>query len=215
MCRMKKGILSILSAVLAAAFFVASAEITAYADDAVASAMDMEKIEGTVKVADGKGKTVPARANMKLYSGYIIDTMEKSYAWINLDSSKLIKLDALSQAGIIKNGKKLEVLLMSGALFFDVDKPLEDDESLNIRTSTMAVGIRGTSGWVRVLDTRSVAVYILEGTVEVTAANLVTGEVKTDTVSGGERARCVSYSQIMPGGVQRLISSRLNMQLMM
>lgn len=46
----------------------------------------------------------------------------------------------------------LELYVRSGSLFFDVTEPLEEDESMDIRTSTMAVGIRGTSGWVEVED---------------------------------------------------------------
>lgn len=45
-----------------------------------------------------------------------------------------------------KSGKKLEMLLQSGDIFFNISQPLDDDETLNIRTSTMAVGLRGTSG---------------------------------------------------------------------
>lgn len=73
-----------------------------------------------------------------------METSAASYAWVNLDSTKLIKLDASTKVEIRKSGKKLEILLKSGSIYGDVSKPLEDGESLDIRTSTAIVGIRGT-----------------------------------------------------------------------
>lgn len=60
-----------------------------------------------------------------------------------------------------KADKQLEVMLNAGTLYFNVTEPLSDNESQNIRTSTMIMGIRGTSGWVRVEDQWHSQVYIL------------------------------------------------------
>lgn len=109
-----------------------------------AATMQLSSVQGTVKVTNPSGRGLSLRSNMRLYSGYQVETLGKSYAWINLDNSKLIKLDASSKAEIRKSGKKLEVLLKSGNMYGDVSKPLGQDETLNIRTSTAIVGIRGT-----------------------------------------------------------------------
>ena len=71
-------------------------------------------------------------------------------------------------ATIIKrDGKKLELVVNSGGLFFNVTKPLEDDESMDIRTSTTICGIRGTCGWVEAHgDTTYVGLF--DGKVECT-----------------------------------------------
>ena len=47
-----------------------------------------------------------------------------------------------------------------------MEEPLAEDETFDIRYSTMVVGIRGTCGWVEVRDEEHMLVYILEGTVE-------------------------------------------------
>lgn len=167
--------------------------VAALAADNVAATMRLTKTQGTVQVSSSSGKNISLIKNMRLYNGYQLETEEKSYAWINLDSTKLVKLDAVSEASIRKSGKKLEILLDSGNLYFDVSKPLQDDESLNIRTSTMAVGIRGTSGWLEVLDKQTVLVCVLEGTVEVTVTDPVSGQSKTDAISAGESAIGVVY----------------------
>ena len=168
-------------------------------DSAKATAMQLQKTEGTVAISNASGKSVPTRDSLRLYNGYRLETEEASYAWINLDKSKLVKEDAVSEISIRKSGKKLDILVDSGNLFFNVSEPLEDDESLNIHTSTMVVGIRGTSGWVKVIDQWTSEVYILEGTVEVTVTDPVTGETKTGTVRSGETASCVVYPQDRPG----------------
>ena len=61
---------------------------------------------------------------------------------------KLAKLDQDSEIAITKEGKEMEIEVKSGSLFFNATEPLADDKSMNIRTSTMIVGIRGTCGWV-------------------------------------------------------------------
>ena len=63
-----------------------------------------------------------------------------------LDNSKTAKLDASSAAKVAQSGKQLELNATAGSLFFNVPVALKSGESMNIRTSTMVTGIRGTSG---------------------------------------------------------------------
>lgn len=145
--------------------------------DASASAMRLMRREGQVNVSDDAGAEVEPQDNLNLYSGYEVGTRRESFAWINLDDVKLTKMDQESEISIQKDGKKLEIEVRSGSLFFNVTEPLEDDETMDIRTSTIAVGIRGTCGWVA-----EDAVALLEGTVTVTA-----GE-QSVTISAGQMA---------------------------
>ena len=150
-----------------------------------AATMHLRRAEGTVSVSDGEGKNVEPKEDLGLYSGYGVDTQAESYAWIDLDEVKLTKMDQNSGIQIQKEGKRLEILVNSGSLFFNVTQPLADDESMNIRTSTMALGIRGTCGWVT-QDTAA----LLEGKVEVTA-----GE-QSVTISAGEVAFITDSGEI-------------------
>lgn len=156
---------------------VVSFLLTACGSKTAATTMHLMRTEGTVGVSDDGGKDIEPRENLGLYSGYGVDTSSESYAWINLDDVKLTKMDEDSEIAITKDGKHLEIDVVSGNLFFNVTQPLANDESLDIRTSTMIVGIRGTCGWV----TQDSAA-LLEGTVEVTA-----GE-QSVTISAGEMA---------------------------
>ena len=157
--------------------------LTACGGGASATTMRLRKTEGTVGVSDDGGKDVAPRDDLGLYSGYGVDTQTESYAWIDLDSVKLTKLDQDSEIAITKEGKELEIEVKSGSLFFNVTEPLADDETMDIRTSTMMVGIRGTCGWVT-QDTAA----LLEGTVEVTAGErsvtISTGEIAVLTADG-------------------------------
>ena len=114
--------------------------------EAEATTMSLRKTMGSVRIQDGSEKEVPLLENMGLYSGYCLETRSVSYAWIDLDRVKLAKMDENSEIEIQKEGKSLELLLHAGSLFFHVAEPLDEDESMNIRTSTMSVGIRGTCG---------------------------------------------------------------------
>lgn len=143
-----------------------------------AATMKLSATEGTVTVSNASGRSLTVRDNMRLYSGYQVETAANSYAWINLDDTKLIKLDASTEAEIRKSGKKLELLLESGSMYGDVSRPLEADETLDIRTSTAIVGIRGTKFSVAqakqpAQDTQAAGritqVQVYEGSVAVTA----------------------------------------------
>ncbi len=144
---------------------------------ATAATMHLRRTEGTVSVADGEGKSVKPTKDLGLFSGYGVDTQAESYAWIDLDEVKLTKLDQNSEVEIQKEDKRLAIEVKSGSLFFNVTEPLAEDESLEIRCSTMVVGIRGTCGWVT-----DKTAALLEGVVTVTA-----GEQEV-TISAGEMA---------------------------
>lgn len=154
----------------------------------------LKKTEGSVGILNGEGESLSPEADMKLYSGYAVSTRKRSHAWINLDNVKLAKMDASSQIEIQKSGKDLEILVNEGKLYFHVTEPLEEDETMSIRTSTMAVGIRGTCGWVEATGEKQMKVYILEGTVECSISAPEAGQRMTATVSGGEMAK-LSYTE--------------------
>lgn len=64
--------------------------------DETASATDMrlEAVEGTVKLQNANGKALSVREGMKLYIGYALNTELESYAYISLDNTKAVKIDA-------------------------------------------------------------------------------------------------------------------------
>lgn len=148
-----------------------------------ATAMHLRKTEGKVSVSDDRGRDLEPREDLGLYSGYGVDTRRESYAWIDLDKVKLTKLDEKSEIEITREGKNLEIEVLSGSLFFNVTEPLAGDETMTIRTSTMVVGIRGTCGWVALSeDEEQLSVYLLEGKVRCEA------EGEEETVRAGEMA---------------------------
>lgn len=177
---------------------------------ASAATMHLRKTEGTVGVSDGDGKEVETREELGLYSGYGVDTSSESYAWIDLDDVKLTKMDENSEIAISKEGKKLELEVKAGSLFFNVTEPLADDETMNIRTSTMVVGIRGTCGWVT-QDTAA----LLEGTVEVTAGEqsvtVTAGELAFLTEDGELEVRQL-YAEDVPAFVAAEIGDRFPLE---
>lgn len=157
---------------------------------ASAATMFLRKTAGAVTVSNAEGQSVEPAENLGLYSGYAMGTDTESFAWIDLDKVKLAKLNENSEAAITKDGKLLSIEVKSGDLFFNVTEPLADDETMEIRSSSMLVGIRGTCGWVETPESDTMQVYILEGTVECTA-----GE-KTATVHAGEMAAMTADGQI-------------------
>lgn len=177
----------IISFILCAAFLIGALPMTALADEVTATTIRLEKCEGDVTVKNASGKKLTISEKMRLYNGYEISTSRKSYAYISLDGSKAIKLDASTKISVSKTGKKLEILVSSGKLLFDVSEPLEDDESLEIRTSTTITGVRGTAGYVEIVSPSESVLTLLEGTTVVTTVDPTTGEVTETTVTSGQQ----------------------------
>ncbi len=99
-------------------------------------------------------------------------------------------MDENSEISITKDDLKLSINVKSGGLFFNVTEPLAEDETMNIRTSSMIVGIHSTCGWVEVPDSDMMCVYLLEGKVECTV-----GE-KTAAEAAGEMAAMTANGEI-------------------
>lgn len=181
----------------------------AAAEAAAATTLRLEKAEGTVKVSNASGKSVTVTEGMRLYSGYTVSTEKNSYAYISLDSDKAVKLDASSKGVVQKSGKKLELAVTAGKLFFNVSAPLEKDESLNIRTSTMVTGVRGTSGWVEVTNRSTSSVQLLEGSLTVTSTEPATGQIQQATITGGQSATAALNKPSQAGSQMSLTVTNL------
>ncbi len=116
------------------------------ADSTAATTMKIAGTDGTVTITTDKGKDIAANVDTKLLNGYTIKTAAASYCFISLDDSKAIKLGQNTKVKVEKSGKKIELDVKSGEIYFDVDKKLSGNESMNIKTGNMTTGIRGTSG---------------------------------------------------------------------
>ena len=137
-----------------------------------ATTMRLMRTDGTVLLADGSG-SLSVQEGMRLFSGYALSTEALSRAGIMLDDYKAVTLNELSKASLQEEGKKLELNLENGAMYFSVSKPLDADESYSIRTSTMVLGIRGTSGYVAAVSETESIVILTSGHALITA---VTGD---------------------------------------
>ena len=183
--------------------------LAAVTSSGTTNTLRMERVDGTVKVKNASGKTLTNRDGMRLYSGYEIATEKASYAYFSLDSAKAVKMDASSKGEVFQSGKKLELKLTAGSLFFDVTAPVKANESLSIRTSTMVTGVRGTCGWVEVIDRFTTRISLLEGMLIITSTDPLTGTQRTTTIVGGQTATIVMNNELVNRpvyGQQRKIS---------
>lgn len=156
-----------------------------------ATSMHLVRTEGAVSVQDGEGQAMTIRDNLSLYDGHTVGTETQSYAWIDLDKVKLTKMDENSDVTVHKDGKRLELVVNAGSLFFNVTEPLQDDESMEIRGSNMFVGIRGTCGWVQLVQENCMRLYLLEGKVQCAVRDDAGNELVSQIVMPGQMAELV------------------------
>ena len=137
------------------------------------AAMRLVKAEGSVVLTDEDGSDIPIKEDMRLFSGNALETKKASLAGISLDETKAATLGEISLAKLTQKEKTLSIYLEKGEMYFSVSKPLDADESFDINTSTMTMGIRGTSGYVYAVNNEKCVVILTSGSVTVVA---VTGE---------------------------------------
>ena len=114
------------------------------ADSYTATTMRLLHYEGKVEIEDSSGKQRPVMENVRLNSGEAMKTGESSTASVGLDQGRVVTLDALSRVEFEKKAGALSMNLTEGHLFLDVSEKLDANETMDIKTSTMVVGIRGT-----------------------------------------------------------------------
>ncbi|MBR5750832.1 MAG: FecR domain-containing protein, partial [Clostridia bacterium] len=167
-----------------------------------ANTMRLMRHDGDVVIEDTAGNARFVMDNVRFASGEAMRTGAGSSASVSLDSTKIVSLDENSACRFEKNGSHIELTLTEGTLFLDVSEKLDENESLDIVTSTMTVGIRGTITVVSVMPASSlpniyglnaakpsianeqVTVFgVLEGSADVTGQN-----GQTATVSAGQIA---------------------------
>ena len=116
----------------------------ALAEEYAAQSMRLLRYEGEVEIRDADDEPRFVMENVRFSSGESMLTGEESLASIGLDASKIVTMDQLSRVQFAQEGNQFLVTLRDGTLLLDVDKKLDDNETLDIQTSNMTVGIRGT-----------------------------------------------------------------------
>ena len=114
------------------------------AESYTANIMRLLNYEGDVFIVDENGEYSFLMENMRFNNGESLSTSEGSMASVGLDSSKILTLDAMTQVLFETVKNQMKLTLASGRLLLDVQEKLDENQSLDIETSTMVVGIRGT-----------------------------------------------------------------------
>ena len=177
---------------LALLLALALAPGAAFAADS-ADTMRLESSSGTVTVRNKSGQKKTVFRSMQLFSGWTVETGEKSYATLSLDGSKAVRLDAGSKVELRQNdAKKLELFLEKGSLITDTGGKLPKDESCFIRTSTMVCGIRGTIVYVQAASPAESSVTMLESFATLSLRDRRSGALERSELHAGERADCLA-----------------------
>jgi Leucine-rich repeat (LRR) protein len=132
---------------------------------AAGMSVHLEEMEGTVSLTDSSLRELSVSRGLQLFDGNAIATHSDSYAYMSLDRMRATKLDEDSLVEIAQNGSHLELYLRKGNLFFNIERPLTEEETLTILSSTITIGVRGTSGVVRSGSggQQQAGVYVLDG----------------------------------------------------
>lgn len=128
--------------------------------------------------------------NVRFKSGEAVVTGENSLASVGLDDTKIVSLDQNTRVEFFKNGGHMRLKLTVGTLLLDVREKLDENESLDVETSNLSVGITGTVPKVTVEKVDGITfvkVTLLEGCVKVGYKD-ENGKEQTVTINAGYTA---------------------------
>ncbi len=124
----------------------------ALAESYSANVMRLLNYEGEVYILDADGNARFLMENVRFNSGESLSTGAKAMASVSLDAAKILTLDSMTQVTFAKENNRMTLTLSSGRLLLDVQEKLDENESFDIQTSTMTVGIRGTVVYLTSFD---------------------------------------------------------------
>ena len=164
---------SIVSFLLLCLALILAAVPCASAEDAyAASTMRLLHHEGSVEIFDVSGQPRFLMDNVRFASGEAMQTGADGHASVSLDDTKIVTLDTGSRVAFIQEDSHIRLNLEQGAIFLDVQEKLDENEGLDIQTTNMTVGIRGTIVFLSAEagnggNGASTTLGVLEGTAEV------------------------------------------------
>ncbi len=152
-----------------------------------ASTMRLSDYEGDVTISAESGRNIELKKDQRIFGGSELKTGKESKAWVLIDEDRMVTVMEKSTVGFYQSGKSIELSLEKGDLFFNIARDLDDDESFEIATSTMVIGIRGTSGYVRESEDGNPVLYLISGKVMVYVEGPDSGEDDQRKVKAGQK----------------------------
>ena len=176
----------ILVLALAATFLGAS--ISSLAEEVESRKLSIMKVTGeNAYIRKGTNRRLKVINGMGLSQGNHVETGDDSTVYIEADGDRFIRLDENSTVQITKaSAKSLKLTLGSGNVFFNVDKPLDEDEEMIFEAAHTSMSIRGTSG-VFTFNPLKMEFYLIEGSVTWDLGNGNTVDLKAGEAIKMER----------------------------
>ena len=106
--------------------------------------MHILNAQGEAEVIDGSGQVRTAGENETLRSGEILRTGEDATVSVYLSEGRTAALDAQTQVKLTCESNDTVLELIQGTVFLDVQRKLDEDESLKIAAGTATMDIQGT-----------------------------------------------------------------------
>lgn len=194
----------------------------ALADSYTSTTMRLLRFEGTVEIEDASGKPRAVMENARFSSGESMKTAAASSASVGLDEGRIVTLDEKSRVEFKKQDGAVSMNLTEGKIFLDVSEKLGANETMDITTATMAIGIRGTIVYVssepvtddtaagmESVDLKGLApekghivsisqIGVLEGTAQITYTDN-SNRQQSVAVEAGKKATVPEYSEDAEG----------------
>ena len=160
------------------------------AEEYSAQTMRLLRYDGDIVIEDANGKPRFVMENVRFKSGEAVVTGEKSTVSVGLDDTKIVSLDQNTRVEFFKNGGHMRLKLTVGTLLLDVREKLDENESLDVETSNLSVGITGTVVKVTCEEVDGITfvkITLLEGRAKVKYTD-ENGEKQTVTINAGYTA---------------------------
>ena len=177
----------------------AELEEAEYREEYEASSIWLSETEGTVHLSDPEGLLLEMELDMRIPADTVLETEAESLAVMDMDRWRLAIMDESSRAGFTQTeyGSRISISLQSGAMYFRVGVPLEDDESFEVVMDDIILAIRGTCGMVQRSEEEGLAVVLASGHATISRVTAADEEPVEIGIAAGE---IVSVAESETGG---------------
>ena len=166
-----------------------------------ASTIRLSDYEGNVTLTSESGRVQELKQNLRIFGGSKLETGKKGKAWVLLDEDRMVTVMHQSTVDFYQSGKSISLSLEKGDLFFNIARDLEEDESFDISVSTMIIGVRGTSGYVREDEDGYPVLYLTSGKVMVYVEDPESGNTDQRKVKAGQKLTVI----ITDDGIEMIV----------
>ena len=148
----------------------------------------LESYAEPIEVFEEDGQKMKKDWGMNLYDNSSVRTGDSGEAYLSLGAARSLEMLAKSEIQIHKAEEATWITVKKGAMFFCIDNPYRQTETLELDAGAVSVSMSEASGYMYYDGNGKAMIWLMNGEVQIVVYDEGSGEQIMETLSPGERA---------------------------